>query len=185
MSEKREGRGVASPPPREAKTEDISPSFRGPRSRGTCCVAAAARVRVVRRGRRVEVRGGERRSAESMLAIFCYAVDVRVSIERKSQEYRENRNILREHDVGCSDLYLHLRWRRKKLLRRLMKGKRRGIPILGSVRFQDLAEGKLSELWRRRLRRDINVQSSSVGTEHSLKYIEGLPFEYHCTRVLP
>ena len=53
MSAKREGRCVASPPPREAKTEDISPSFRGPRSRVVCwAVAAAARFRVeVRRGR--------------------------------------------------------------------------------------------------------------------------------------
>jgi hypothetical protein len=89
MSAKREGRGAASPPPREAKTEDISPSFRGPRSRTVCFVAlaVAARERVVRRGRRSGVRGGVRRSTDSILACVCYAVDVRVSIERKYHEY--------------------------------------------------------------------------------------------------
>ena len=76
MSAKREGRGVASPPPREAKTEDISPSFRGPRSRGVRWAGAAvARVRDVRRRVRVE---GVRRSVESMMAV---AVDVRYQVK--------------------------------------------------------------------------------------------------------
>jgi hypothetical protein len=41
----------------------------------------------VRRGRRSGVRGGVRRSTDSILACVCYAVDVRVSIERKYHEY--------------------------------------------------------------------------------------------------
>lgn len=45
MNAKREGRGVASSGEREAKTEEISPSFRGPRSRGVCVWAAVASVR--------------------------------------------------------------------------------------------------------------------------------------------
>ena len=55
-SAKREGSGVASPPLRDAKTEEISPSFRGPLSRGvgSAAVAIVARVRVLMRG---EMRG--------------------------------------------------------------------------------------------------------------------------------
>lgn len=67
ISAKRAGRGAASPPPRDAKTDDMSPSFRGPRSRCFVAVAAVASVRVVRRGR---VRSGVVRwSVKSMLAV--------------------------------------------------------------------------------------------------------------------
>lgn len=53
MAAKRAGRGVASVPEREAKTEEISPSARAPRSRVVCCVAVvSARRRCEREIRR-------------------------------------------------------------------------------------------------------------------------------------
>jgi hypothetical protein len=63
MSAKREGRGTASPPEREAKTEEMSPSAR--EARETCGCVAVARVQW-RRGRLV-LRGTSRwRSVESI-----------------------------------------------------------------------------------------------------------------------
>lgn len=52
MDAKRAGKGVASVPERDAKTEDISPSFRGPRSRGAdvCVCVAVVMVRENLRG---------------------------------------------------------------------------------------------------------------------------------------
>jgi hypothetical protein len=58
------GRGVASEPLREAKTEEISPSFLGPLSRG-CGEVAVARVRP--RDRLAPHRGITRRSVDSIM----------------------------------------------------------------------------------------------------------------------
>ena len=50
MDAKRAGKGVASVPEREAKTEEISPSFRGPRPREADVCVAVAMVRENLRG---------------------------------------------------------------------------------------------------------------------------------------
>jgi hypothetical protein len=52
MDANRAGSGVASVPEREAKTEEMSPSFRGPRPRGVdvCVCVAVAMVRENLRG---------------------------------------------------------------------------------------------------------------------------------------